>query len=112
MVQIPIIRIRMSTSEKQAWEAVRKKGKNSFIISGLWRRGFKVAMPFMVGFLLVDINNQHITSAISEIEFLVTGYVILSLAAGWFEGEIVWFKTERNYQRAVFRGRQKLQAGH
>lgn len=102
----------MSNSEKQMWEAVRKRGKNSFIISGLWRRGFKVALPFMLGFLLVDINTHRVTSAINEFEFLVTGYVILSLAAGWFEGEIVWFKSERNYQRSVFKNRQKLQAGH
>lgn len=102
----------MSNSEKQVWETVRKRGKNSFIISGLWRRGFKVAMPFMVGFLLVDFNTHRITSITNEIEFLVTGYVILSLAAGWFEGEIVWFKTERDYQRMAFKGRQKLQAGH
>ena len=102
----------MSISEKQAWEAIRKRGKNSFIVSGLWRRGFKVALPFMVGFLLVDINTHRVASMVSEIEFLVTGYVILSLAAGWFEGEIVWFKTERDYQRSIFRSRQKLQPGH
>lgn len=101
----------MSNSEKQAWEAVRKRGKNSFIIGGLWRRGFKVALPFMAGFLLVDINTHRVINLVSEIEFLVTGYVILSLTAGWLEGEIVWFKQERDYQRSIFRNRHKLSAG-
>ena len=102
----------MSTSEKQTWEAVRKLGKNRFIASGVWRRGFKVAMPFMVGFLLVDINTNRITSGLSEFEFLVTGYVILSLAVGWCEGEIVWHKTEKSYQKFLFQNRQKTSAAH
>jgi hypothetical protein len=102
----------MSNSEKMAWEAVRNRGKNKFIIGGLWRRGFKVAMPFMVGFLVIDINHHLVRNIPSEIGFLVIGYVILSLAAGWCEGEIVWFKTERDYKRFTFRNSKNLRTRH
>jgi hypothetical protein len=97
----------MSNSEKLSWSAVRSKGKNRFIISGLGRRGFKVAMPFMIGFLLMDINNHRITNIGSEIAFLLIGYVILSVAAGWCEGEFVWHKLERDYHRPTTGMRRK-----
>ena len=100
----------MSNSEKIAWEVVRIRGKNKFIINGLWRRGFKVAMPFMVGFLVMDYNNHLIKSISAEVGFLMTGYIILTLAWGWCEGEIVWFKTQRDYNRFVIKDRSKSRA--
>jgi hypothetical protein len=91
----------MSTTEKQTWETVRSQGKNTFIIHGIWHRGLKVALPCMIGFLLMDMTTHQITNILSEIEFLAIGYVIMSLAAGWCEGEIIWFRTERDYHRLM-----------
>lgn len=91
----------MNCTDRQTWEQVRARGRLQFILSGILQRGIRFAAPFTIAFFVIDWWVLGIINPWSEAKRIVIIYVLLTVAVGWGEGEVVWAKQERDYRRGT-----------
>ncbi|MBC8096601.1 MAG: hypothetical protein H7Y43_12400 [Akkermansiaceae bacterium] len=87
----------MTQTEKQAWEQVRARGRDRFIVrEGLLHRG----VPFGVLFGLFQIIRIVFFRSSSEpLLSIIAGWGFATVAFGAIMGVIEWQAHERDYQK-------------
>lgn len=87
----------MTESERQTWELERAKGRDSFILQGMWRRAWPFAVTFSVIYFLLEYFTGDLPSVRLGVWNCLVGIAMLTLGSGWCEGARIWYKREREY---------------
>ena len=86
----------MTKIERQAWEQIRAKGRDRFILrAGLLRRG----VPFGVLFALIQIIFIFFRPRAEPLISIFAGWAFAAVGFGAVMGVWEWQRHERDYQR-------------
>ena len=90
----------MNTSERQAWEQTRAKGRASFIWrAGVLRQGVPPAVVFGLCWLLMDLYRHRLDA--SEALGIAAMAAALALAIGLIGGISLWKKRQHQYVSGI-----------
>ena len=92
----------MNTSERQAWEQTRAKGRASFILrEGVLRHGIFPGVAFGLCFLLGDPDLYRNRLDASDAVCFATMAAVLALSIGLLTGIRLWKKRQHQYVSGI-----------
>lgn len=87
----------MTSAEKSAWEQLRSRGRNRFIVQfGIVKCGFPLGLFVAINKIAVEIVFRKRLPPIWEVALVSA---LLAVAVGGVIGAIIWRKREGDYQK-------------